>query len=394
MKKLMMLSASIFEIPLIRKAQEIGYYVVTTGYNENAPGHRISDEYVPFDYSDYDGMVRLGHDLQINAISQGCSDNCALVAAYMGEKLGLNGHDSLINAEIIHRKDKFKEFVKKAGIKSPIAECFASKEEALEYNIKKILPAIIKPTDQAGGYGVSIIYNEKDYKKAIEKAFNMSREGKIVAEPYIQGTLHSLMTFIIDQTVVSYATLNDYSYANKYMTNTGISPADNHNKAVKSLLPEVNKVAKELSLVDGLLHMQYIQKDDDFWIIEMMRRMPGNNCTTAATRAFGVDWRDWIIRAEAGEDCSGIPKTKMSDKIYGYHAVMSDRNGIYKGITVSDEIKKNIIDITTYEKPGAVVNDYLHQKFGLVQLYFNNINEKDKYIDRINDLIHCDVDDT
>ena len=393
MKKLLMLSANEFEILLIQKAQENGFYVITTGNNENAPGHKISDEYAPFDYSDYDGMVELARRLHIDAISQGCSDNCALVAAYMGEKLGLKGHDTFVNAEIIHRKDKFKEFVKRAGIKSPVAEYFVSIDEAGKFDVTDKLPLIIKPSDQAGGNGVSVVRNKKELMPALEKAFGMSRDGKIVIEPYIEGTLHSLMTFIIDQTVVAYATLNDYSYANKYMTNTGVSPADNHDEAVKALIPETNKVARKLGLVDGLLHMQYIERNGEFWIIEMMRRMPGNNCTTAASRAFGIDWRDWIIKAEAGMDCGGIPEQRMTNKLYGYHAVMSDRNGVYEGLNISDEIKNQITDITEYDEPETIIDDYLHQKFALVQFYFDDAEQKDKLIGKIDDLVGYIVKD-
>ena len=136
MKKLLMLNASMFEIPLIYAAKELGFYVITTGNNSSAPGHKAADEYTPFDYSDYDGMVNLAKKIGIDAISQGCSDNCALVAAYMGEKLGLKGHDTFENAKIIHRKDYFKKFVKDNGIKSPIAECFEDVNQALSYDTK------------------------------------------------------------------------------------------------------------------------------------------------------------------------------------------------------------------------------------------------------------------
>lgn len=391
MKKLLMLSASVFEIPLIQAAQAQGYYVITTGNNANAPGHKVSDEYAAFDYSDYEGMVRLAEKLKINAISQGCSDNCALAAAYMGEKLGLRGHDTYENAQIIHRKDKFKKFVKEAGIKSPAAHYYESVEEALAQEVKGDNPLIVKPSDQAGGKGVSTVYDSDAYQKAVKNAFERSRDGRIVVEPFIEGTLHSLSTFIIDQRVVAYTTLNDYSYVNKYLTNTGVSPADNWKMAIKSLLPETEKIARKLGLVDGLLHMQYIERQGEFWMIEMMRRMPGNNCTTAAARASGIDWRDWIIRAEAGEDCRGIPTPKVPDKIYGYHAVMSDHNGIYQGYNVSNEFKKNIIDIIEYDSAGTVVDDYMYQKFGLVQFYFQNAEEKERCIRKIDELVRCIV---
>lgn len=392
MKKLLMLSASVFEIPLIQAAQAQGYYVITTGNNAGAPGHKVSDEYAAFDYSDYEGMVGLAERLEIDAISQGCSDNCALVAAYMGERLGLRGHDTYENAQIIHRKDKFKQFVREAGIKSPAAWYYESVEQALERKIENDIPLIVKPSDQAGGKGVSTAHDPEAYRKAVLRAFEMSRDGRIVVEPYIEGTLHSLSTFIIDRRVAAYATLNDYSYANKYLTNTGVSPADNREAAVKSLIPEVEKVAGRLGLVDGLLHLQYIERQGEFWIIEMMRRMPGNNCTTATSRASGIDWRDWIIRAEAGQDCRGIPAPGVSDKIYGYHAIMSNHNGIYQGYDVADEFQKNIIDILEYDTPGTIIDDYMYQKFGLVQFYFHNAEEKERYINKIDELVRCRVD--
>lgn len=391
MKKLLMLNASVFEIPLIRAAQEQGYYVITTGNNKKAPGHCVSDEYAPFDYSNYEGMVNLAQRLQIDAISQGCSDNCALTAAYMGEKLGLPGHDTYEKAIVIHRKDAFKAFAAKIGLKTPLATYYNTVDLAMSNRVNGRTALIVKPSDQAGGKGVSVVKTGEEYEQAVRKAFSMSKDGKIIVESFIEGTLHSFCTFIINQKVVSYITLNDYSYANKYMTNTGISPADNHTEAVRALIPEVNRVASELKLVDGLLHMQYIESNGEFWIIEMMRRMPGNNCTTAASRASGIDWRDWIIRAEAGQDCSGIPRQRIPDKIYGYHAVMSDRNGVYDGTDFSDDIKDRIIEYEEYEPNGTIIDDFLYQKFGLCQFYFNDVKEKDRIIPRINEFIKCKV---
>ena len=62
---------------------------------------------------------------------------------------------------------------------------------------------------------------------------------------------------------------------------------------------------------------------------------------------------------------------------------MSNRNGIYQGYDVSDDFKKRIIDITEYETSGTVVDDYMYQKFGLVQFYFNNNEEKEKCPEKI-----------
>ena len=389
MKRLLMLNASYFEIPLILSAKNQGFYVITTGNNPNAPAHKYGDEYAKFDYSDYDGMVNLAKDLKINAISQGCSDNCALTAAYIGEKLGLKGHDSFENAQIIHRKDYFKNFVSKYKIHSPLAYKFNNINEALKLNVKSKLPLIVKPNDQAGGKGVTKVCDVEEYKNAIDKAFSKSNAKSIVVESFIDGSLHSFTTFIVNKKVKACATFNDYSFVNKFLTNSGISPADNAELAQKLLIPEVEFIADKLGLVDGLLHMQYIMKNGQPWIIEMMRRMPGNNYVTALTRATGIDWYDWIIKAEAGKNCEGIPESILRNKYYGYHAVMSDKNGIFHGLKVEKTFEKYLIDLIEYEEAGAKIDDYLYQKFGLAQFYLNDEKEKDYYMKKINEMIYC-----
>ena len=70
----------------------------------------------------------------------------------------------------------------------------------------------------AGGKGVSVAHDIDEMIAGVDRAFEVSRDKKIVIEPYIEGSLHSLHVFIVDEKVRSYGTANDYSYKNKYMT--------------------------------------------------------------------------------------------------------------------------------------------------------------------------------
>ena len=70
---------------------------------------------------------------------------------------------------------------------------------------------------------------------------------------------------------------------------------------------------------------------------------------------------------------------------------MSDRNGTYAGTEFSDVVKNRIIDYEEYEPTGTVIDDFLYQKFGLCQFYFKNVEEKDKIIPLINELIKCNM---
>ena len=391
-KKLLMLSAKESDIVFIQTAQRMGYHVITTGYKADRVGNKIADEYVPFDYSDYDGLAKLARELDISAICEGCTDFCAFTAAVVGEKLGFKGHDNLRNTEIIHRKDAFKAFTREYNVKTPLTRGYTSREAAMAELEDKRYPLIVKPADLAGGFGVRVVENEAEYIEAVDYAINWSHIGHIVVEPFIRGTLHSISTFLIDQKVVAFGTANDYSFKNPYLTNTGLFPADDWEKATAIMIPEVERVASILGLVDGLMHLQYIMDENgEPWIIEMMRRRPGNNFTTALSNSTGIDWREWIIRAEAGEDCSDIPRVTKPRGIYGYHSIMASENGVFQGQVVEPELKPFVSEEIHWMQPGSAIENYMADKTGSIQYHFETEEERRRIMPRINELAHAVV---
>ena len=387
-----MLTAKEMDLPFILQAQMMGYYVITTGNNPSQIGHKYADEYIPFDYSDYEGITQMAKEQGVQAVMRGTSDNCALTAAYICDHLGLKGHDSFKVTEIIHHKDKFKQFAKKHNIKTPQADYYSSISDALDAKDRHTFPVIVKPNDLAGGQGVSVVRQPDEYQRAVKYAYYRSHSKNIVIEPYIEGTLHSLHVFLVDQKVRAFGTANDYSYINKFMTNYGLFPADNWVVATDVLIPEVEKTARLLGLVDGQLDLQYIMtKDNDPWIIEMMRRNPGNETTGVISNSIGLNWREWIVRAEVGESIKGMPNSNYPQKYYGYYCVMPSNNGVYKGTIIDPAFKNNVIQFEEWEEPGHIITDYLYEKMSIVLFYFEDEKEKNKLLPLLSDYIKANV---
>lgn len=390
MKRLLLINANRFEGQFALMARNMGYYVITTGNNSNQPSHKYADEYINCDNSDFNAMMRLVEKSRIDAMCQGVTDRCALLASYISEKLGFKGHDSYHSALTIHHKDEFKKYAIKSGIKTPKAISFCNKEEAIRSIDEIGFPVIIKPTDRGGGQGVSVVNSFEELEKAVEYAFNASSNNKILMEQYIDGTLHSMSTFLINKKVVAYGTANDYSFINKYMTNTGCFPADNEQKALQTLIPQIERIANDLNEVDGLMHLQYMEdKDGDFWIIEMMRRSPGNRFLSALSNSTGINWLEWIIRAEAGEDCSMIPTNRPSKYFFGYHSILSQTTGKYKEIVVDERLKKYAFNLEEFYESGYEVTDNANQKLGSLQFSFPSVDEKNAYMPKINSMAYA-----
>ena len=81
MKKVLVLNGSVCEEPIIKKAKEMGYYVVTTGNAPELVGHQFADEYIPCDYSDKEAILELVKRNHMEGIISCANDFGVLTAA-------------------------------------------------------------------------------------------------------------------------------------------------------------------------------------------------------------------------------------------------------------------------------------------------------------------------
>jgi hypothetical protein len=68
MKKILIPNGSFHDIPLIKKAKEHGYYVITSGAAPNGLGHKYADEYVYGDFSDPVKMLEIAESKNIDKV--------------------------------------------------------------------------------------------------------------------------------------------------------------------------------------------------------------------------------------------------------------------------------------------------------------------------------------
>ena len=387
--KIIFLNASIHDVPLILEARKQGFYVVTSSNKPDYPGHKYADEFIECDYNDHAGLIKICEREHITAVCCGTSDQAAYHAACLGEYFDWRGHDSSETIKTLHDKGRFKQFTKKYGIQSPVSHVFINEQDALHAENDMRYPVIIKPVDLAGGQGISVAHDKNEYRLSVIAAFARSRESRIVVEPYLTGTQHSFSSFLIDRRVAAFCSWDDLTYPGRYMISKGSLPAGYPNaEYIESvLIREIEKIADALGLVDGLFHLQCIVQNGEPYIIEVMRRSPGNWDTCMVSEATGINWDQWIVLAESGRDCHHIPKGRRMSGFWGYYAILGSRNGKMRDIIISDKIKDNIYRYVPWADSGHVITDFEHDKLGIVHLSFDTREEMDEKMAKIDELI-------
>lgn len=392
-KRLLILNGSFCEITLIKEAKKLGYYVITTGNMPDLIGHSYADEYICADYSDKEKILEIVKEKEIDRIVSCANDFGVLTACYVAEKMGWPGHDSYETAVTLHHKDKFKEFTYENDIPSPRSYSFKDKDLALEHIKNVEYPIIVKANDLTGGKGILKAENLEEAKIAVDNAFFKSRDKNIVIEPYIEGTQHTIVTFLVNKKIVAYSSCNCYSPINPYLIQTEILPADDIDELKDELFGIIEKIATKLNLADGILALQYIKKNGKPYIIETMRRCFGNQFLTVVGMESGFPWEEATVRAETGMDCSGLKCGVPKAKYCGHHGIMATRNGIVKGYSIDPSIEKHIFQKIEMIKPGERLNDYMNERIAYIWYTYEDRDEMIQAAKSFNELIKIEFMD-
>ena len=390
-KKLLLAGGGYADIPLIQAAKKMGYYVITSGNRPEELGHQYSDEYRMADFSDKEAILNLARDLNVSALCACCNDFSALSCAYAAEKLGLPGHDSYDVAQVIHYKDRYREFASRHDIAAPRALSFSNKQDALQGIGALSFPLIIKPVDLTGGKGMSTIKTMEEADAALDKAFAISRMKRVVVEEFINGSRHGFSAFLVDGKIVFYFSDNEHYFLNPYMVSAASTPGLVPDTVKKKLCEDSEKIAALLSLKTGIFHIQYILRGQEPVIIEICRRAPGDLYVRFVEIATGVDYASWIVKSAAGLNCSGLTHAKPRG-FFTRHCVMSAKVGRVKEVVFDSCIEKNVVEKFMWWKRGDVISDVLTAKCGIVFLQFSSSDEMMDKTERMQELIRVEME--
>ena len=330
--KVLLLCSTHNDLGLIRALIKLGCEIVVTGNVENLPGQKFADKFIKADYSDRELIFDIARREKIDRILPCCNDFALYTSAYVAEKLNLPGMDSLDNILQIHNKDRFKELALKLGIRTPKSHGFNNIFDAEKFLETTTFPIIMKPVDASAGNGVNRANDLDSAKKSLPLAFEKSKSGRIVIEPYLTGSQHGFCTFLIDQKVHAICSNNEYSILNPWRVEIDTFPASNFDFVRDDLVASIEKIAQTLKLKDGIFHLQYIMNDGKPWIIEAMRRILGNMYFIPGNALTGIDWEYWETRARLDLSLENFPTYVNQEGFFSYKTILANKNGKIKRI--------------------------------------------------------------
>lgn len=197
MKRLLIIGASILQLPAIKKAKELGHYVAVADYNPNAVGIPYADEFFNASTIDIEAICKVAQEFRPDGIMTLATDMPMRSIAAATSLLGLPGISMDTALKSTDKGEMIKAF-KEHDVESPWFYIIQNQKE-LEMLLPSLsYPCILKPTDNAGSRGVMLVKSENELIEVYHYSVSQSRSGLVILEEYMTGPEVSVEVMVID----------------------------------------------------------------------------------------------------------------------------------------------------------------------------------------------------
>jgi phosphoribosylamine--glycine ligase len=322
------------------------------------PGIAQAADLLPVAADDLPSVAEAAADLRIDLTIVGPELPLAIGIGDEFERRGLRlfgPHRAA--AELEASKVFAKEFCRRHGIPTAMAEVVRSRDEAVAAARGLGLPVVFKADGLAAGKGVLIVRTEDDLEQALDTFYDQRRFGdaadRVLVEEYLEGDEVSYMVISDGTRVVPIATSHDYKRAGEGNTgpNTGgmgahspalvIPPGTSRIILDSVVRPTIAGMAEEGREFRGVLYAGLMMTTDGPKVLEfncrfgdpetqaIFLRLDDNFAAIARDAAAGVleaqnmNWRKEAVACVvmAAENYPGIPR--KGDEITGTDDAMA-----------------------------------------------------------------------
>ena len=357
MKKIMIIGASVLQLPAIVKAKEMGLQVAVVDFNPHAIGIPYADKYYNASTMDEDAVLASAEDYKPDGIMTLATDMPMRGVAKVSEKLGLHSisYDTAIKAT-----DKFEmiKAFKAHDVASPWYFTVDSLEELKALESKMSYPCIMKPTDNAGSHGVVLAHGFDDLQQSYDYSRASARHGRVIVEEYLQGDEVSVEVMVVNGTVNILQITDKLTTGAPHFVEMGHSQPSRHpietQKAIKDL---AIRACKAVGINQGPAHVEMMVTKRGPVMIELGARMGGDNITTALVPlSTGIDMVKATIEVALGNPPDIEPKCHCGSAIRYLNAP----EGIIASITGVEEARqmpnvKNVIMTKAVGEPSTPI---------------------------------------
>lgn len=294
MKKLLVLAAGTLQVPVIKKAKEMGFYVIAADGDENAVGLRYADKPIVVNITSEVDVLQVAKEEKINGVIHPCSEVAMTVMGRINDEFGLSGI-TYKTALCATNKHLMREAFKKVGAPSPQSHCFDNEEEAWKcFNNEFSNSGILKPSRNSGSRGIYKIKRgilQKEFNESFQRSIMESRDKSVMLEEFIEGPEFSVEIIVWNHQVYVLTVTDKKTTDAPFFVELGHNQPSIFSQKVQNLVKSAAIAGvRALGVNNCACHAEVKFQDGKAYIMEIGARLGGDFISTELTHlSTGID---------------------------------------------------------------------------------------------------------
>ena len=293
-KRLLVLAAGILQVPVIKKAKEMGIYVIAADGDSNAVGLKYADKAIVVNITSEEDLLKVAHEEHIDGVIHPCSEVSMNVMGRLNDELGLSG---ITKEQAIRATNKhlMREAFEMGGAPSPKSILTDSAEDAWKHLQNDFsTDGILKPSRNSGSRGIAKVsrdMNKADFINAYNIALNESRDKSVLLEQFIEGPEFSIEIIVWNGKVNVLTVTDKKTTGAPHFVELGHNqPSCYSAEEVEILKAAAVSGVKALGVNNCACHAEAKLMDGKAYLMEIGARLGGDFISTELTHlSTGVD---------------------------------------------------------------------------------------------------------
>lgn len=355
MKKLMIMGAGIYQVPLIKKAKEMGIYTIVVSIPGNYPGFALADQVCYENTVDYERVLEVARKEKIDGIVTAGTDVAVITIGRVCDELGLSGlgrRAAEIASNKILMKQKYEEF----GVRTARFREVSFDEDMYERTKELNFPLIFKATDSSGSRGIIRVNSRDEFEQARDIVKTATHKNSFIVEEFIEGEEFGAQAFVYHGEVKFILPHGDYVFQGDTGVPIGhFAPYGLDQAVIDDMKVQLANAVRAMGLDNCAVNADFILKDNQTYVLELGGRSGATCLAELVSIYYGYDYYEKLILAALGEEVDfpqeqAVPNASM--------LLRSDRDGVIRSIENRNQPDKDIYEIQFDYKEGDEVKKF------------------------------------
>ncbi len=355
MKKIMIMGAGIYQVPLIKKAREMGIYTIAVSIPGNYPGFPLADQVCYENTVDYEKILQIAREEKIDGIVTAGTDVAVITIGKVCDELGLTGL-SFEAAKIASNKILMKKKYEEYGVRTARFREVSFDEDVYEKTRELNFPLIFKAVDTSGSRGIIRVNSSEEFEAAREVVKANTRSHYYIVEEFLEGEEFGAQAFVYRGKVQFILPHGDYVFQGDTGVPIGhFAPYNLDGDIIEDARVQLEKAIEAMGLDNCAINADFILKDGRTYVLELGGRSGATCLAELVSIYYGFDYYEKLILAALGENVdfpqkSAVPNASM--------LLRSDRDGVIQSIENTNEPDEDICEIQFDYGPGERVHKF------------------------------------